>query len=426
MFRLALTRIIYSIIFVAVFFCKFAQAGGIALYEFGSPDVGLAAAGFAARAQDASTVFTNPAGMSRLDKSQLLGGLQALYGNVQFSPNSGTTPSGDNGGNAVGWFPGGSLFVTQKLGSDWNIGFGVLSYFGLSEQYNNNWVGRYYVQKGTLIGASLTPAVSYRVNNWLSIGAGLNAMYGYLDTRVAVNNIGDRLPDGELKLNDGEWGYGGNFGILVEPKPGTRFGLTYLTQVKLDFSDVPEFNGLGPALETVLRRRGLTTNDLDLSVTVPQMVMFSAYHELNSKWAVMGNLGWQNWSQFGYVDVQINSSDPKSLTVNNDYNDTWHVALGVQYRYSSAWTFSGGIAYDSSAVDDDKRSVVLPMGEAWRFAMGVQYAVSPTLNLGASYEFMWAGNMPVTQERGPLAGRVAGEFNSANFNFITLNLTWKY
>ena len=97
--------------------------------------------------------------------------------------------------------------------------------------------------------------------------------------------------------------------------PGTRFGLTYLSEVKLDFSAVPQFSGLGPVLEAVLRSRGLTTNNLDLSMTVPQMVMFSAYHEFNKQWAIMGNVGWQNWSRFGQVDVGINSSNPTSLTV---------------------------------------------------------------------------------------------------------------
>jgi long-chain fatty acid transport protein len=82
-----------------------AYAGGIGLYEFGTPDVGLASAGFAARAQDASTVFTNPAGMSRLDKSQILGGAQALYGNLKLSPGSGSTISGNDGGNALGLIP---------------------------------------------------------------------------------------------------------------------------------------------------------------------------------------------------------------------------------------------------------------------------------------------------------------------------------
>jgi long-chain fatty acid transport protein len=405
-----------------------AHAGGIALYEFGSPDVGLAAAGYAARAQDASTVFTNPAGMSRLEKSQVMGGLQGLYANLEFSPSSATTTSGSDGGNAVGWLPGGSLFVVQKLSPDWSVGFGALSYFGLSTQYDDNWVGRYYLQKGTLIGLTLTPAVSYRVNSWLSVGAGLNMMYGYLDNQIAVNNVGAARPDGQLKYDDNRWGYGANLGILVEPMPGTRFGLTYLSEVKLDFSAVPEFSGLGPVLEALLRSRGLTTNNLDLGMTVPQMVMFSAYHEMNKQWAIMGNIGWQDWSRFGQVDVGINSSNPTTLTTTSDYNDTWHVALGVQYRpaMETPWIFSAGVAYDSSAVDDDKRTVTVPMGEAWRFALGAQYAFSQNLTVGAAYEFVWGGDMSVDQQRGPLAGRVSGDYSNTSFNFFALNLTWKY
>jgi len=405
-----------------------AWAGGIMLYQFGSPDVGVAAAGYAARAQDASTVFTNPAGMSRLEKSQVLGGLQVLYGNVGFSPNSATTVSGSDGGVAVGWMPGGSAFIVQKLNQDVSIGFGVLSYFGLSQSFDDNWVGRYYVQKSTLIGLTLTPAVSYRVNNWLYLGAGLNLMYGILDDQVAINNIGESRPDGQLMYDDRRWGYGANLGLLVEPKPGTRFGLTYLSEVKLDFSAVPEFSGLGPALQRVLISRGLTTNDLDLKMTVPQMVMFSAYHEINQRWAIMGNVGWQDWSRFGKVDVGINSSNPTSLTVDNDYNDTWHVALGVQYRpaVESPWTFSGGVSYDSSAVDDENRSVTVPMGEVWGFALGAQYAIKPNLTLGAAYEFAWLGDMPVDQQRGPLAGRVAGDFKNSSFSFFALNLKWTY
>jgi len=396
------------------------------LYQFGSPDVGLAAAGYAARAQDAATVFTNPAGMSRLEKSQVLGGLQALYGDVKFSPNSATTVTGSDGGVAVGWVPGGSFFIVHKLDPDWSIGFGSLSYFGLSQKYDGDWVGRYYVQKSTLLGMTLTPAVSYRVNNWLYLGAGLNLMYGILDDQVAVNNVTG--PDGVLNYSDNRWGYGANLGVLVEPWTGTRFGLTYLSEVKLDFSAVPQFSGLGPGLALVLRDSGLLTGSMDLGMTVPQMVMFSAYHELNEKWAIMGNLGWQNWSRFGKVDVQINSSNPASLTVNSNYNDTWHVALRAQYRYSPKWMFSGGIAYDSSAVDDANRSVTVPMGQTWGFGLGAQYAINPNLTLGAAYEFAWLGNMPVNQVRGTgaLANTVAGDFSNSSFSFFALNLKWTY
>jgi len=102
------------------------------------------------------------------------------------------------------------------------------------------------------------------------------------------------------------------------------------------------------------------------------------------------------------------------------------VALGAQYRYSPQWTLTGGIAYDSSAVDDDKRTVSVPMGEVWGFAVGAQYAFNPNLTLGAAYEFAWLGDMPVDQRGGPLSGRVAGEFSDSSFSFFALNLKWTY
>ena len=92
-----------------------ASAGGLLLYEVGNADVGLASAGYSARAQDASTILTNPAGMSRLAGQQVLLGAQVLYGDVSFSMDSNTSPGlgqGD-GGNPIGWFPGGGLFYTQ-------------------------------------------------------------------------------------------------------------------------------------------------------------------------------------------------------------------------------------------------------------------------------------------------------------------------
>ncbi|MEN6467252.1 MAG: outer membrane protein transport protein [Syntrophaceae bacterium] len=403
-----------------------AWAGGIMLYQIGTPDVGLAAAGYAARAQDASTVFTNPAGMGRLEKSQFLGGMQALYGDVKFSPDSATTTSGTDGGTAVGLVPGGSLFITQKINESWSFGFGALSYFGMSQGYDDNWVGRYYVQKSTILGETLMPAVSCKVNSWLYLGAGLNMMYGYLSDQAAVNNAGENRPDGQLKYRDREWGYGGNFGILVEPREGTRFGLTYLTEVNLDFAATPEFSGLGPVLEAFLRSQGLTASKMNLGMTVPQMVMFSGYHELNAKWAVMGNVGWQDWSRFGKVDVSVDSSTPVSLTADSNYKDTWHAALGVQYKSSPSWTLSFGVAYDSSAVDDDKRTVSVPMGEIWGIAAGAQYAVGPNLAIGAAYQLGWLGDMPVNERRGPLAGRVSGEFENSSFSFFALNVKWTY
>jgi long-chain fatty acid transport protein len=160
-------------------------------------------------------------------------------------------------------------------------------------------------------------------------------------------------------------------------------------------------------------------------MTVPQSVMLSGYHELNAKWALLANVGWQNWSQFGKVDVAVDSATPASLTKDLNYDDTWHGAIGAQYRASENWLLSAGFAYDTSAVSDENRTLSLPMGEAYRFGLGAQWQVSQAVSLGAAGEFMWGGDMPVTQDSA-YRGRVSGSFEDSWFAFFNLNLTWKF
>ena len=145
-----------------------AQAGGIQLWEIGTPDVGLAAAGWAARAQDASTVFKNPAGMNHLDVPQLQIGAQFAYGQFGFTPESGTTVPGNGGGNPAGFIPGGSLFWAQRVSDVVAVGMGAFSYFGSSLEFDQDFVGRYDVEKSLILGFSLMPAVSFQITDWFA------------------------------------------------------------------------------------------------------------------------------------------------------------------------------------------------------------------------------------------------------------------
>jgi long-chain fatty acid transport protein len=351
--------------------------------------------------------------------------LQATYGSVSFSPDGNTSPGlgTDGGGNAVGWLPAGSMFVVVPVAEKWRVGLGALSYFGLAEDYGDDWVGRYYVQKSALIGMTLMPSVSFQATEWLSVGAGMNAMYGYLDTDLAVNNIVGS--DGQMSLEDRTWGFGANVGVLIKAGEKTRFGITYLSPVKLDFGATPSYSGLGLVLSNALAN----PSQLDLGLTVPQSVMVSGYHELNEQWALMADFGWQNWSEFGYVQAGVENG--AATTLDLQYQDTFHGAIGAQYKGWEKWTLSSGVAFDTSSVDDANRTVTLPMGQAWRFGVGAQYQISEKVNLGAAYTFLWAGDMSVDQQSVlPVAaggrGRVSGSYDDAWFNFITVNLTWKF
>jgi long-chain fatty acid transport protein len=236
-------------------------------------------------------------------------------------------------------------------------------------------VGRYHVQEATLQALGFQPAVAYRVTDWLSVGAGVVALYGVLDGEVAINDIDPNRGDGRLKIHDEDWTFQANLGVLMEPWKGTRFGLTYLSEADLDFGDKPQFKNLGPGLEALLRSRGLLSSKLNLGMTMPQAVMFSAYHDLTKRIAVMGNLGWQDWSEFGKVNVEIEAADTTSLTAARNYKDTWHAAFGAQCRVADPWLLSAGFAYDSSMVDDEDRAPDLPTGEAWRLGLGAGNAL---------------------------------------------------
>ena len=399
-----------------------ALASGIILYEYGTPDVGLASAGFASRASAAATLYKNPAGMSQLSGSQFQGGAQVLFGKVSFTPNDQTSASlGSNaGGNGLPVLPAASLFYTHQINDQWSVGLGTLSYFGLASKYDDNWVGRYYVQKSALIGMSVLPTVSYKVNEWLAVGAGLNAMYGFLDSQMAVNN-GPGWSDGQLTLKDHNWGFGANAGVLVKLSDQTRVGASYLSRVKLDFAVTPERSGpFRPALAALLDRVG----QVALGVTVPQQVMAGVYHDLNSQWSLMLDAGWQNWAAFGEPTIAVTDANATSITLNSDFQNTWHLAGGAEFRLNPAWTFTGGVGYDSSMMTDANRTVTLPSGSTWRFGAGARWQVSKRVNLGAAYELLWNGDLSVDQERGPLAGRVAGTYQDSYIMVVALNLVW--
>jgi long-chain fatty acid transport protein len=404
-----------------------AQAAGLGLYEMGTPDLGTAAAGRAALAKDAATVFGNPAGMTRLDRSQVLVGLQALYGDVRFDRDKGdTTYSGGNGGNAVGWAPGGGLYGVQSVTPDFKLGLWSGSYFGLSAEYESGWSGRYYGIKSELLtfGAGINAA--YKVNDWLSVGGGPFALYGELNAKSALNNVDPRLADGEVQAEDSDAGFGGMAGIMVEPAQGTRFGVTYVSPVKLDFKNVLSSSGVGPGLEFLLDRRGLLGRKTDIDITVPQQVMLSGFHQLTPELAVMANLVWQDWSEFGQPSITVSGVTDGSVTENLNYDDTWGVALGAQYAVAPGWLWSVGAAYDTSPLRKSQRRPSLPLDAQYRIGTGLQHDLSENITVGIAYECMYAGQADMDVERGPLAGRLQGDYQSNYFHFINATLIWRF
>ena len=408
-----------------------AWAGGIWLYEMATPDQGTAVAGRAALGLDASTAWANPAGMTRLDQSQLLAGLGPLVIQSQFDIEPGTTNSG-GGASITSVLPLASGYYVHSLSSDFKLGLAMTTLPGLAADYGDTWAGRYFLEKAALVGVAVSPVAAYRVLPWLSVGAGPSFGVSVLRQDSAINNAVDGLPDGTLKVKGSAFGIGGVVGIMIEPTPTTRVGVQYTTPMSFQNDDIiDEVQGAGRSLQ-ILRLIVEAIVDvpvgsrIDLKLTMPQQVMASAYHAVIDRLALMLNFGWQNWSAFGRPSVVISANPNRRLSLDQGYNDTFHTAIGVHYRVAPAWLLSAGFAYDTSAVSDANRTVAFPVERQFRYAFGVQYAVNKDVTIGAAYTLIDAGSAPINQAGRPLQGTLVGDYSPNLLHAIGFNVTWRF
>ncbi len=400
-----------------------ARGAGLELYETGY--LGTASAGRAALASDASTAGTNPAGMTLLDRTQLMTAPGALLPSTNFDVAPQTTTSGGGGGNAGVFFPIGSSYYVNKLSERVRFGVAVFSDYGLGGDYGKTWVGRYYATEESLITGKVDPSIAYEVNDWLSVGTGVSFGVGRLTFQSKINNALPRLSDGGLSLESWDEAFGANVGILLRPIAKLRIGLTYQSPEDYKFGFRPHITGLGPVLSRLRRRIGGVK--VNVPMTEPQQVMLSAVYEVLPNFSLMSDVGWQNWSAFGSFPVGISSAkQTTAVNANLHFSNTCHVAIGQQFRFDEKWLWSAGFAYDSSPVSKANRSAVLPLDRQLRYGTGLQYDINNSVTAGASWELMDAGPGPYSNHRGPLAGTLQGHYSTNLLNFVALNIIWKF
>jgi long-chain fatty acid transport protein len=210
----------------------------------------------------------------------------------------------------------------------------------------------------------------------------------------------------------------------VRPLPKLRIGLTYQSPEYYKFGFRPFLTDLGPLLGAISKRIGGTKFNVPL--TEPQQVMMSAVYQLLPNFALLGNVGWQNWTEFGEFPVGISARNQHTVDANLHFSNTEQIAIGQQTRFAERWLWSAGFAYDSAPVSRTNRSVVLPVDRQLRYGTGIQYEVNNDVTAGAACTFLDAGNAPLSNSRGPLAGTVQGHYSTNYLTFVALNVAWKF
>lgn len=399
--------LVWLVLFFSFFVTK-ANAAAFQFYELGTPIIATAGVGQAAIANDASTSYFNPAGMSKLSSTEFMVGSELISPQTSFSKNSATTITGDSGGGNAGMLtPGIGLYYVYRHTPKVKLGVSLTSPYGGMLTYDNGWVGRYIVQSSEFYTLNLNPSLSYQVNDSVALGAGIAIEYANLHQTVALPLPAKPVVDGQATVKVANTAGGYNLGVLWLPTPKTRVGLAYRSKITHNLSGNTSFVGIAATPVTTTR------------MVMPQNVILSLVQDVSKQFSLLGELGWANWSTMRNSITYIagyTASTPLH------WSNTYRVGIGGQYHASQALTWQGGVSYDSSPTKTSMRLPDLPMDRQYRLGVGLLYSIMRGAKIGLSYEYLNLGsaNINNTSSNGVLSGGYGG--NHANVLQASINV----
>ncbi|MFI4914444.1 MAG: OmpP1/FadL family transporter [Steroidobacterales bacterium] len=407
-----------------------AQASGFALLEQSGAGLGRAFAGSAAVAEDASTVFFNAAGLSRLERSEISVAavgvdISSRFNNAASQPALGQ-PLGGNGGQAGALSVLPSVYVAWRINPALVAGFGVNVPFGLKTDYDAGWIGRFQALRSELHTVNYDPELAWQVTPQLSVGVGVDYQHVNATLTSAVNDtavIAQVSPaaaaanlgaEGTTHVggNDSAWGY--NLGALYSLSDATRLGLAYRSAIQysvqgtVQFS-APALNGLAAnAIMAGAAAAGgpLSNGDVRLALKVPQSATASLAQKIGEYATVYADAAWTGWSSLQELRV-VRAGGPaagSTLALTPEkWKSTWRFAIGADCRMSEQWTLRSGVALDQSPVPDATRTPRLPDRSRTWLAVGTSWSPSPSSKLDLGYAHLFLSDASLNQDAGSAA-----------------------
>ena len=433
-----------------------ADASGFYLIDQSVSNMGTAYAGGAAMAEDVGTIYFNPAGLTRLQQGQFIGGLNFILtpeseyhdrGSTHLLLGQGVLGSDEGGNGGVsGLVP--NFYVSKPLSDSLAFGLGVNAPFGLATEYNQDWIGRYHAVKSELKTININPALAFKVNERMSLGFGIN--YQYIEAEISnAIDIGtlNALPaaaggfggsfnalgllpaasDGFVTLDGDDWSWGYNVGVLFEQSDKTRFGFSYRSKVSHSLQGDADFTIPGGGV--IEAGTGLFGDaGVRSSVALPAIASASVWHALDSNWTLMADISWTEWSNIYELRFDFDSAQPDGVT-SYQWRNTRRYAIGASYTSTGELSYRAGIAFDETPIPNPQlRNPRLPGEDRTWVAVGLGYRFSSQLSLDVAYAHLFAKG-PVIQKTATGEDALLGGLNGtyeASGNTISLQFKWDF
>lgn len=444
------------------------HAAGFALVENSGSGMGNAFAGTAAVAEDASTVWSNPAGMALLEnKTQASFAAhvivpkasfedQGSYINPSLTSNAAVpgslTGSNDDGGK-LAVVP--NAYLVRPLSDKVKVGVGINAPFGLATSYDDTWVGRYHALDSEMKTININPAISYQVNEKLAVGAGINAQYidvklssaidssaaclsmasqsgsGTLLNQCISNGLStpsNQTTDSKVTIKGDDVSYGFNLGAIYQPTDKTRVGLSYRSKVKHSLKGNADYE-MNAALQSIATAAGVTRFDGSPAVAdveLPASASLSASHKLNDKVEVLGDITYTDWSSFEKLRATNPDTGGQITNVDESWRNVTRVSAGVNYQYNDKLKLRTGVAHDKSPVPDVlHRTARTPDVDRFWVAAGANYKLRKNLSMDVGYAHLFMDNAAIDNTDEATGYALRGVYDS-NVDIVSAQLNWSF
>jgi long-chain fatty acid transport protein len=386
-----------------------ASAAGFFIQEQSAAGTGRAHAGNVAAADDPSTIFYNPAGMTQLPGIQTNQGVTLIVpdagltdlGTVDHSPVApNSRPGGGNGGNPGSSTPLGNFYVSAQI-PDYPVwvGLGVAAPYGLAAKYEQNSFARYDSIDSYVETFDIAPTIAIKFNDWLSFGIGLDEQYVYVKLRSAVPDAlaggGPSIgTDGRLTLSGHTWSTGFNGGLLITPEPGTKIGLSYRYGIQHNIRGsltIANLQGLLSVANTQVTGTA--------ALNEPDIVQAGFSQKITPEWTLLGEFDYYTWSNFKQIAIHTNDPLLGNLVTQESYQDTYSLSIGAEYQFDPQLRLRAGFKYDQTPTIDAFRDTRVPDGDRYWIATGFHYDFDDHIGIDGSYAHLFVDDSSINVHR---------------------------